>query len=339
MPPTKGSAAVAAGRQLRILCLHGHGQTPTMFREKTGGFRKGVKRWVEWTFLAAPHSAAPSSAVPLQPPLAPESSSPAVSSGDAHPVAYAGDGKAPTDDAVNSEHGLSWYNFSALAHGTTEGQQTYLASVQQSLDAIEDMCVREGPFDGLFGFSQGASLTALVLALAQVDAKGSCDTPTPRTDGGEANHGDTSTRTPTHTHTRDATGAVGHATDSGKEDASESNEVTLTLGPHTSFSFGIMAAGFVPGENRSVAHLDYARAVLAPVFTAAAPIQTPTLHIYGDTDRVIPPSRSQHLASLFATQTTTVLPHGGGHHVPSAAEARHGLRRFLEEQRAVEPTR
>lgn len=43
--------------------------------------------------------------------------------------------------------------------------------VQQSLDLIDAACASEGPFDGLFAFSQGASLAALVMALGELRSK------------------------------------------------------------------------------------------------------------------------------------------------------------------------
>lgn len=43
--------------------------------------------------------------------------------------------------------------------------------VQQSLDSIDAACASEGPFDGLFAFSQGASLAALVMALGELRSK------------------------------------------------------------------------------------------------------------------------------------------------------------------------
>lgn len=41
---------------LRILCLHGYRQNGNMFREKTGSFRKLLKKHVaEFVFIDAPH--------------------------------------------------------------------------------------------------------------------------------------------------------------------------------------------------------------------------------------------------------------------------------------------
>eukprot|EP00035_Acanthoeca_spectabilis_P027577 m.467099 g.467099 ORF g.467099 m.467099 type:complete len:297 (-) comp25884_c0_seq1:323-1213(-) len=142
-----------AGRKLRVLCLHGYGQTPTAFREKTGGFRKGVKGQVnEFVWLAAPHTAVPRADTVLTAPLA------AV---DPH-------GAAEISDSGDST-GFSWYDFDSIHKGEHE---RFLHSIQLSLDLIDATCERDGPFDGIFGFSQGASLAALILALQESRARG-----------------------------------------------------------------------------------------------------------------------------------------------------------------------
>ena len=38
------------------------------------------------------------------------------------------------------------------------------AGLEESLRAIERACERDGPFDGILGFSQGATLAAIALA-------------------------------------------------------------------------------------------------------------------------------------------------------------------------------
>lgn len=67
---------------------------------------------------------------------------------------------------------MSWYDFGALADGGEDGRAQFLRSMQQSLDVIDHACAAEGPFDGLFAFSQGASLAALVMALGELRERG-----------------------------------------------------------------------------------------------------------------------------------------------------------------------
>ncbi|CAH8857229.1 unnamed protein product [Trichobilharzia szidati] len=40
---------------LKVLCLHGYRQNADIFREKTGGFRKSLKKFCEFSFLCAPN--------------------------------------------------------------------------------------------------------------------------------------------------------------------------------------------------------------------------------------------------------------------------------------------
>ena len=39
----------------QVLCFHGYRQTKDTFREKTGAFRKHLKKNVEFHFMSAPH--------------------------------------------------------------------------------------------------------------------------------------------------------------------------------------------------------------------------------------------------------------------------------------------
>jgi|EP00037_Helgoeca_nana_P024546 predicted esterase len=257
-------AVTAQRRQLRVLCLHGHGQTPLSFREKTGGFRKGVKKLVDWTFLAAPHAAPPRVVHPAE-------------------VSDAAEGS----DAYGA-HGLSWYDFTALISGRPEGARTFLQSVQQSLDVIDAACEIDGPFDGVFAFSQGASLAALIMALSETRSNG-VDVP----------------------------------------------GIGLVLGPHTSFGFAALAAGFLPGDGRISAdtpHLEHT-ALLQPAFVAAVPIQAAAFVLYGTGDRIIPAERSQKLAALFVAPA--MVEHEGGHHVPSSAVVRKAFQAFVQNEHTL----
>lgn len=40
--------------RLRILCLHGYRQNDVLFREKTGGLRKQLKKYADFEFINAP---------------------------------------------------------------------------------------------------------------------------------------------------------------------------------------------------------------------------------------------------------------------------------------------
>lgn len=58
-------------------------------------------------------------------------------------------------------------------------------------------------------------------------------------------------------------------------------------------------------------------------------LSLPSLHVFGDTDRVIPSQESMELASRFPGATT--LTHSGGHFVPAAAPQRQAYLKFLDQ--------
>lgn len=131
------------------------------------------------------------------------------------------------------------------------GLEEALATVAQALN-------KQGPFDGLLGFSQGAALAALVCALGQADDP---RFPLPR--------------------------------------------------------FIILVSGFCPRG------LGLQESILQ------GPLSMPSLHVFGDTDRVIPSQESMQLASRFTGSIT--LTHSGGHFIPAAAPQRQAYLKFLDQ--------
>lgn len=59
------------------------------------------------------------------------------------------------------------------------------------------------------------------------------------------------------------------------------------------------------------------------------PFSLPSLHVFGDTDRVIPSQESVQLASRFTGAIT--LTHSGGHFIPAAAPQRQAYLKFLDQ--------
>ncbi|XP_075417327.1 esterase OVCA2 [Tenrec ecaudatus] len=60
-----------------------------------------------------------------------------------------------------------------------------------------------------------------------------------------------------------------------------------------------------------------------------APMSVPSLHVFGDTDRVIPSHESVQLASQFPGAIT--LNHSGGHFIPATASQRQAYLKFLDQ--------
>uniref|UniRef100_A0A8D0L5K3 Esterase OVCA2 n=1 Tax=Sphenodon punctatus TaxID=8508 RepID=A0A8D0L5K3_SPHPU len=80
------------------------------------------------------------------------------------------------------------------------------------------------------------------------------------------------------------------------------------------FDFAIIIAGF---KSQAAAHGSYYQ----------EPIVVPTLHVLGETDRVIPAQMSRELASHFADPT--ILTHPGGHFIPASAPQKRVYLEFL----------
>lgn len=117
--------------KLRVLCIHGYRQNEKLFREKSGGIRKLLKKHVDFFFLSAPHE------IPEQLNLL----------------------------KAENERGRGWW-FSRPGRSYNAMDKTDIATgYQESLDMIIDKFSKEGPFDGILGFSQGASFASLLCIL------------------------------------------------------------------------------------------------------------------------------------------------------------------------------
>ncbi|XP_048374414.1 esterase OVCA2 [Sphaerodactylus townsendi] len=86
--------------------------------------------------------------------------------------------------------------------------------------------------------------------------------------------------------------------------------------PRFQFDFAVLIAGF---KSRALDHCSFYQ----------APIQVPSLHVLGETDRVIPFEMSQELASLFSTPL--FLTHLGGHFIPASAAQKKTYLEFLSQ--------
>ncbi|XP_044129924.1 esterase OVCA2 isoform X2 [Bufo gargarizans] len=81
------------------------------------------------------------------------------------------------------------------------------------------------------------------------------------------------------------------------------------------FDFAILVAGF---KSRASDHTRFYK----------DPITVPSLHVFGDTDRVIPGDLSQELAAHFVNPV--LLTHSGGHYIPVCAAQKKVYFPFLD---------
>ncbi|CAH8550785.1 unnamed protein product [Dicrocoelium dendriticum] len=108
-------------RKIKVLCLHGYRQTADSFYEKTGAFRKHLKKKADFAFLTAPNN-------------------------------------IPEDD------GSAWWFSHPDLKFSAKDVSNHSIGFQTSVDALKVFISDEGPFDGIFAFSQGAAF-ALILQL------------------------------------------------------------------------------------------------------------------------------------------------------------------------------
>ncbi|CAG9535705.1 unnamed protein product [Cercopithifilaria johnstoni] len=120
--------------KLKILCLHGYQQNATVFRSKSGSFRRPMKKYADFVFMNAPHEV--------------EWEHASETESDAACV-------APADCR-------GWWYVSQRFHTRKVKDHE---GFEESVQAVVDFARKEGPFDGLLGFSQGATLAFLLSAL------------------------------------------------------------------------------------------------------------------------------------------------------------------------------
>lgn len=123
---------------MKVLCLHGYRQNNKIFRERSGGFRKLFKKYIDFTFVTAPHE------IPEEVNLT----------------------------RPEEEREMGWW-FSKPNKSYNAMDRTALSTgYQESLQVVKEKFASEGPFDGVIGFSQGASLVSLLCILRSNPTEG-----------------------------------------------------------------------------------------------------------------------------------------------------------------------
>jgi predicted esterase len=123
--------ARATPRRLKILSLHGFRTSRDVFdgQARAARWREDYDDVARFHAIDAPHEASGAASAEVR-------------------AVFGEDARA-----------REWWN----ATTDDDGKMTY-RGLRASLDAIEDACERDGPYDGVLGFSQGATLAAIALA-------------------------------------------------------------------------------------------------------------------------------------------------------------------------------
>ena len=281
--------------KLRILCLHGYHGNAQVLRGQLAPLANGLDDLVEFVYVDAPSLAA-------------------------------GD--------------FGWWHAEAAemtaiksGAGVDRSLKRY-KGWQKTREAIVSAFARQGPFDGVFGFSQGAALASLLVGLRAHDGLAGN-----KLGGPESGTSSPSALTTTQIGalTTGQIGAlsidqVGALTAEQLGALSTSQFVALTtddvaalsthqidaLSESLSFDFAVMAGGFVVAD-----------ADLACLYGERSNYDLPSAHIIGRSDSVVPNEASFRLASKF--NNPLILAHEGGHVISNATQVRQGFRTFLEE--------
>ncbi|XP_017777791.1 PREDICTED: esterase AGAP003155 [Nicrophorus vespilloides] len=130
----------AGGEKLKVLAIHGYRQNAEVFRQKTGSFRKMVHKWVQFTYVTAPHKVI----------LVDELNN---------------DGEEVNIGQSADEEQYGWFfnRDNKTYRGIRKGGPA--VGFEESLKFIEKVVEEQGPFNGIMGFSQGACFVGLLCDL------------------------------------------------------------------------------------------------------------------------------------------------------------------------------
>ena len=117
--------------KLRVLCLHGYRQNETIFRERSGAFRKLLKRHIDFIFISS------------------------------HQVIPQPENLARTE--VEQERGW-WFSTPERTYNAMDKTDVSLG-YEDSLKLVREVFKTQGPFDGILGFSQGAAFASLLCSI------------------------------------------------------------------------------------------------------------------------------------------------------------------------------
>lgn len=174
--------------------------------------------------------------------------------------------------------------------GDGDEDEVVYAGLEEGLDVIAACVLREGPFDGVLGFSQGACAAGMVAAL--LDSRSA--------------------------RRREGFAQI-YAGRRSRGDGFEYPSSFLTSdgqpiqGP---LRFAVMYSGFVAPGSR-----------YAPFWTPK--IEIASLHVLGGLDTVVSEERSSALMDAFDEDGKVVVRHPGGHFVPSGKVWLNAVVRFI----------
>ncbi|OQR99184.1 serine hydrolase (FSH1) [Achlya hypogyna] len=129
--------------KLRVLCLHGHRQSAKKLKGKMAALCRAVKATTEFVFIDGPFE------VPYEPTSA------------EHMQKVEEMTEAELEELKLSMEQFAWWNFEQVP-GTAEYKYS---GVDEAVAYVRNIVATQGPFHGVFGFSQGGMFAAHLLTL------------------------------------------------------------------------------------------------------------------------------------------------------------------------------
>jgi hypothetical protein len=135
------------GSKLKILMLHGYRQNEAIFKDKTGGVRKKLK-FIDFVYCEAPNLVPKSTTV----------DEPVQSDSDTGE-------KKNGADASSSINQIKKCWFLKWTERPTNNSTAFIEDFEKTLDYLDQVFAEKGPFDGIWGFSQGATVSYILCKL------------------------------------------------------------------------------------------------------------------------------------------------------------------------------
>ncbi|KAG0208242.1 hypothetical protein BGX28_000707 [Mortierella sp. GBA30] len=267
---------------LRILCLHGYTQNAISFTKKTAAFRKSLKDIADLVYVTAPHI------VPIPTLGTPE--------------------EREVDELDNLEP-------EAVPYGwwTSSPEKPQYKGFDKSLKELRDVLEKQGPFDGVMGFSQGASMASILQLLL------------------ERPHLSATMSGCKHAPFKFAIIVSGFE----PRDSEKMSWYTSQY-PVLGITSAALAARLGDGHDsgnasdvseRSVEDIENKERVEQ---VSLFGVQGASLHVIGRNDVIIEPERSEGLLKHYQFRPPVTLYHDGGHYLPSNAASRQAYKSFVQ---------
>ncbi|KAF9931349.1 Ovarian cancer-associated protein 2 [Linnemannia zychae] len=248
---------------LRILCLHGYTQNALSFTKKTVVFRKCLKDIADLVYVTAPHI------VPI-----------------------------PTLDTPEEREDDKLENLEpeAVPYGwwTSSPENPHYKGFDESLSGLREVLEKQGPFDGVMGFSQGASMASLLQLLL------------------EKPH-------------------LSPIMSGCKHDPFKFAIIVSGFEPRDPEKMAWYTSKYnVLQSKNDIGSEDSASDTESQEPKTLHGVQGASLHVIGRNDVIIEPERSEGLLKHYQYKTPQILYHDGGHYLPSNAASRNVYKSFVQ---------